>query len=283
MYGASAHHGSDPGGSRAPRSRDWGNFRGPLRRRRRATQPCGFRAPIARTCGDIMLETPAGISGKWPRALQIEVSGAPRRYTTAAAFIEVNRTHIVTGVLDGDSWLVAENGSVAHPAAPPHPSACRLLVLRALPQESDAPLLLAPPAVLPEPRTRGGATARSTVTTTKRCTISSDRRRNRAARRRTRRRRRAMSATAARTRSSPRLLAFPRAPLHAKRRSDGQISHAAKSQPRVAQDVRRRIGCACRGFSCPCSARLRTQRLVQDCATLPCTRSAFHGLPPSSR
>jgi hypothetical protein len=125
-----------------------------------ATQPCGFRAPIARTCGDIiMLETPAGISGKWPRALQIEVSGAPRRYATAAAFIEVNRTHIVTGVLDGDSWLVADNGSVAHPAAPPHPSACRLLVLRALPQESDAPLILAP-AVLVEPaytRQRYGA------------------------------------------------------------------------------------------------------------------------------
>jgi hypothetical protein len=105
------------------------------------------------------LETPAGISGKWPRALQIEVSGAPRRYATAAAFIEVNRTHIVTGVLDGDSWLVADNGSVAHPAAPPHPSACRLLVLRALPQESDAPLILAP-AVLVEPaytRQRYGA------------------------------------------------------------------------------------------------------------------------------
>jgi hypothetical protein len=125
-----------------------------------ATQPCGFRALIARTCGEIiMLETPAGISGKWPRALQIEVSGAPRRYTTAAAFIEVNRTHIVTGVLDGDSWLVADNGSVAHPAAPPHPSTCRLLVLRALPQESDAPLILAP-AVLVEPaytRQRYGA------------------------------------------------------------------------------------------------------------------------------
>jgi hypothetical protein len=81
------------------------------------------------------------------------------RYATAAAFIEVNRTQIVTGVLDGDSWLVADNGSVAHPAAPPHPSACRLLVLRALPQESDAPLILAP-AVLVEPaytRQRYGA------------------------------------------------------------------------------------------------------------------------------
>jgi hypothetical protein len=50
--------------------------------------------------------------------------------------------------------------------------------------------------------------------------------------------------------------------------SGGQISHAAKSQPRVAQDVRRRFGCACRGFSCPCWAQPRRQRFVQDCATL---------------
>jgi hypothetical protein len=71
-----------------------------------ATQPCGFRAPIARTCGDIiMLETPAGISGKWPRALQIEVSGAPRRYATAAAFIEVIEpayTRQRCGAIDSD-------------------------------------------------------------------------------------------------------------------------------------------------------------------------------------
>jgi hypothetical protein len=47
-----------------------------------ATQPCGYRDNIARTCGDIiMFETPAGISGKWPRALPIEVSSTPRRYT----------------------------------------------------------------------------------------------------------------------------------------------------------------------------------------------------------
>jgi hypothetical protein len=229
-----------------------------------------------------MLETPAGISGKWPRALQIEVSGAPRRYATAAAFIEVNRTHIVTGVLDGDSWLVADNGSVAHPAAPPHPSACRLLVLRALPQESDAPLILAP-AVLVEPaytRQRYGAIdsdddeemhnlfgspSESRGPTPHSPQTPRDDRNSRA---------HTQLAT------PPRLPA--RAP-HAKRRSGGQISHAAKSQRRVAQEVRRRIGCACRGFSCPCWAQLRRQRLVQDCATLPCTRSASHCLPPSSR
>jgi hypothetical protein len=68
-----------------------------------------------------------------------------------------------------------------------------------------------------------------------------------------------MTATAAHTRSSPRPLAFPRAPLHAKRRSDGRISHAAKSQRRVAQEARVRmswllvplLGAAAHAAPCP--------------------------------
>jgi hypothetical protein len=109
----------------------------------------------------VLLETPAGLSCKWPRAFQIEASGTTRRYSTAAAFVEVNRTHIVAATLEGgEKWIIAENGSVAHPAVAPSPNSCRLLLLQQLPAEEDTPLLLAPPAALPQPaytRRRYGA------------------------------------------------------------------------------------------------------------------------------